>query len=47
LWLIRMEWAQHAEDVLWRRTKKGLHLTREEAASLEEYMAAVPAKLAG
>lgn len=47
LWLIREEWARHADDVLWRRTKKGLYLTREQAARLEEYMAAVPAKMAG
>ncbi|MEZ2130816.1 glycerol-3-phosphate dehydrogenase [Sinorhizobium sp. CB9] len=47
LWLIREEWARHAEDVLWRRTKKGLYLTKEQAALLEEYMAAVPAKMAG
>lgn len=47
LWLIREEWARHAEDVLWRRTKKGLYLTKEQAARLEEYMAAVPAKMAG
>ncbi|MDI7862492.1 glycerol-3-phosphate dehydrogenase [Rhizobiaceae bacterium n13] len=39
LWLIRQEWAREAEDVLWRRTKKGLYLSHEEAAALEEYMA--------
>jgi glycerol-3-phosphate dehydrogenase len=47
LWLIREEWARQAEDVLWRRTKKGLYLTKEQAARLEEYMAAVPAKMVG
>ncbi|HUN50473.1 MAG TPA: glycerol-3-phosphate dehydrogenase [Candidatus Sulfotelmatobacter sp.] len=26
-WLLREEWAETAEDVLWRRTKRGLHLT--------------------
>jgi len=25
-WLVRQEWAQTAEDILWRRTKLGLHL---------------------
>ena len=38
-WLIEEEWARHAEDVLWRRTKRGLHLSAAEAAALEEYMA--------
>jgi glycerol-3-phosphate dehydrogenase len=38
-WLIEREWAQTAEDVLWRRTKQGLFLTAEEAVGLEEYMA--------
>jgi len=40
-WLIEREWAQTAEDVLWRRTKQGLFLTTEEVAGLEEYMAGV------
>ncbi len=38
-WLIRQEWARAAEDVLWRRTKQGLHLSPEEAKELEQYMA--------
>jgi glycerol-3-phosphate dehydrogenase len=29
-WLMKEEWAGHAEDVLWRRTKRGLHLTSEK-----------------
>jgi glycerol-3-phosphate dehydrogenase len=37
-WLIAEEWARHAEDILWRRTKLGLTLTQAEAAGLEEYM---------
>ncbi|MBD9374858.1 glycerol-3-phosphate dehydrogenase [Rhizobium sp. ARZ01] len=39
-WLMKEEWARHAEDVLWRRTKRGLHLTADEAEALESYMAA-------
>jgi glycerol-3-phosphate dehydrogenase len=31
-WLRREEWARRAEDVLWRRTKLGLHLTIEARA---------------
>jgi glycerol-3-phosphate dehydrogenase len=37
-YLVRNEWALTAEDVLWRRTKRGLVLTAEEAAALDEYM---------
>ncbi len=40
-WSIEKEWAQTAEDVLWRRTKQGLFLTAEEVRGLEEYMAGV------
>ncbi|WP_425486782.1 glycerol-3-phosphate dehydrogenase [Aminobacter niigataensis] len=32
------EWAVTAEDVLWRRTKRGLKLGKEQAASLDEFM---------
>ncbi|MFK0330169.1 glycerol-3-phosphate dehydrogenase [Rhizobium sp. NPDC090275] len=46
-YLIEHEWARHADDVLWRRTKEGLRLTKEQAAVLEEYMAALPAQMAG
>jgi glycerol-3-phosphate dehydrogenase len=37
-YLIREEWAQTADDLLWRRTKQGLHLTKEQASKLSEYM---------
>lgn len=37
-WLMENEWARSAEDILWRRTKLGLHLTAEEAAALESHM---------
>lgn len=37
-YLVENEWAVTAEDVLWRRTKRGLHLDREQAAALEEFM---------
>jgi glycerol-3-phosphate dehydrogenase len=39
-YLMVHEWAATAEDVLWRRTKRGLRLSREEAAGLDEYMTA-------
>jgi glycerol-3-phosphate dehydrogenase len=37
-YLIEHEWAVTAEDVLWRRTKRGLTLSVEEAGLLDEYM---------
>jgi glycerol-3-phosphate dehydrogenase len=37
-YLIEHEWAVTAEDILWRRTKRGLSLSKEEAGGLEEYM---------
>ncbi len=37
-YLVENEWAITAEDVLWRRTKRGLHVTREQAAVLGEFM---------
>ena len=42
------EWAQTADDVLWRRSKLGLRLTAEQAARLDRFMAqASPASRAG
>jgi glycerol-3-phosphate dehydrogenase len=38
-YLIDQEWARTAEDVLWRRTKLGLHASAEQAARLDAYMA--------
>jgi glycerol-3-phosphate dehydrogenase len=46
-WLIEREWARRADDVLWRRTKKGLHFSKDETAVLEEYMSAIPVEMAG
>jgi len=37
-YLVENEWAVTGEDVLWRRTKRGLHLSREQAAALDEFM---------
>ena len=39
-YLMEHEWATTAEDVLWRRTKRGLRFDREEAAALDEFMTA-------
>ena len=38
-YLRRYEWASCAEDVLWRRTKLGLHVGAEGAARLDAYFA--------
>ena len=38
-WLRREEWALTAEDVLWRRTKCGLHMSEEERGALVQAMA--------
>jgi glycerol-3-phosphate dehydrogenase len=38
-YLMEEEWAETAEDVLWRRSKLGLSFTAAEAADLERGMA--------
>lgn len=38
-YLLENEWAHTAEDVLWRRTKAGLHMSQHERASVSEYLA--------
>ena len=37
-YLMDAEWARTAEDVLWRRSKLGLRLTKDEAAALDTWM---------
>ena len=37
-YLVEREWATCAEDILWRRTKEGLRLSKEEVNSLERYL---------
>jgi glycerol-3-phosphate dehydrogenase len=38
-YLVAREWAVTAEDVLWRRTKAGLHMTAQERDALAGFMA--------
>ena len=38
-YLVTHEWAQSGEDVLWRRSKCGLHMTGEERQKLADWMA--------
>jgi glycerol-3-phosphate dehydrogenase len=37
-YLVEHEWARTAEDILWRRTKRGLKFSREQAAALQAYL---------
>jgi len=37
-WLMRHRWARRADDVLWRRSKLGLRLSREQADRLDAFM---------
>ena len=37
-YLVAVEWARSAEDVLWRRTKCGLHLSREQCDAVAAYL---------
>ena len=43
-WLMDREYARRAADVLWRRTKLGLRVTKDEAAALDAFMAQRAAK---
>ena len=38
-WLCEKEWARSADDILWRRSKLGLHMSREQQDALRAYMA--------
>jgi glycerol-3-phosphate dehydrogenase len=40
-YLVEQEWAQTADDVLWRRTKLGLRFSSEERARLADMMSAM------
>lgn len=37
-WLVRNEWAQTAEDILWRRTRLGLRLDAAQVAALRAWI---------
>ena len=39
-YLMTREWARFPEDVLWRRTKLGLHLLNVDAGPLERWLEA-------
>ena len=37
-YLVEMEWAFEADDILWRRSKLGLHFSQEETEKLRQYL---------
>ena len=39
-YLMTVEWARTAEDVVWRRSKLGLRLSSDEIAAIDDWMAA-------
>ena len=39
-YLVAHEWAQTAEDILWRRTKHRLHLSADEQAAFAKWFEA-------
>jgi glycerol-3-phosphate dehydrogenase len=41
-WLMEREYAQTADDVMWRRSKLGLRLSQAEAMALDAWMTAEP-----
>jgi glycerol-3-phosphate dehydrogenase len=45
-YLMENEWAQTAEDVLWRRSKLGLKATPEDRTGLDHFMASFGGKAA-
>ncbi len=38
-YLVEYEWARSADDIIWRRSKRGLRMTADEIAELEQFMA--------
>jgi glycerol-3-phosphate dehydrogenase len=38
-WLKSREWVRSADDILWRRSKLGLHMSKDEQDALRAYMA--------
>ena len=38
-YLVDQEWARSAEDVLWRRSKLGLHVSEQTSGRLEDWLA--------
>lgn len=45
-YMVENEWAQNADDVLWRRSKIGLQATAEDCAALDRFIASLSGKAA-
>ena len=45
-YLVENEWAQNADDVLWRRSKIGLRATPEDCAAIDRFIASLNKKVA-
>ncbi len=43
-YLVAEEWAETAEDILWRRTKRGLHMDAAQRAALAAFLERSPAR---
>jgi len=43
-YLVEFEWAKSAVDILWRRSKLGLHAAAIQSEALEEYVVSIKAK---
>ncbi|MEZ5726288.1 MAG: glycerol-3-phosphate dehydrogenase [Paracoccaceae bacterium] len=46
-WLVRHEYARSAQDILWRRSRMGLHLSADQVRALEEFLAEDLPEIAG
>jgi glycerol-3-phosphate dehydrogenase len=40
-YLVAQEWARSADDIVWRRSKLGLHLTAAQIAALDARVGAL------
>jgi glycerol-3-phosphate dehydrogenase len=40
-YLVGNEWAQNADDVLWRRSKMGLKATADDCVALDRFIASL------
>ena len=43
-WMIDREWAQTSDDILWRRSKLGLHFTAEDIKRLDAFLDGIAVK---
>ncbi len=42
MWMVEKEFAYNAEDIVWRRSKRGLKMTQQEIDLLDEWLAGLP-----